>query len=113
MTIKRTVNGQEMEFELTWEEERSAWCAYCRAINIEDIDIHLMDELRHDPEMCMEQFGVDVRLLDKHMDDIEMEFQELYEYRIDDDARSDAVYAAVKNIAKRIKEGSETYEDGN
>lgn len=113
MKIKRVVNGQEMEFELTWEEERSAWCAYCRALNIEDIDLYLMSYLVHDPDVCMEQYGVDVRLLQKYMDDIEMKYQELYDYRIDDDMKSDAVYGAVEIIARRIKESGETYESGN
>lgn len=111
MKIKRTVNGQEMEFELTHSEMRSAFGEYQRLIDIEDVDLYMLDELIHDPESCMEQFGVDVRLLEKHLDDIADEFRERYEYRIDDDAKYDAVYAAVKQIAEDIKERGETYDD--
>lgn len=111
MKIKRIVNGQEMEFELTRQEMRSTFAEYQKLIDIEDIDLYMLDELIHDPEYCMEEFGVDVRLLEKHIDDIADEFRENYEYRIDDDAKCDAVYAAVEQVADDIKERGETYED--
>lgn len=111
MKIKRTVNGQEMEFKLTHSEMCSAFGEYQKLIDIEDVDLYILDELIHDPDYCMETFGVDVRLLEKHIDDIAYKFREDYEYRIDDDAKCDAVYAAVKQIAEDIRERGETYED--
>ena len=113
MTIKRTVNGQEMEFELTHEEHMKAFAEYQRKIDIEDINIYALDEYMLDPEWFKGEFGRDIRLAQKYIDDVADEFRERYEYRIDDDAKQDAVLDAIFAVLDACHERGETYEGGN
>lgn len=111
MKIKRIVNGQEMEFELTHDEMRSAFAEYQRLIDIEDIDIYALDEFMRDPKWFMEEFQRDIRLAQKHIDDVADEFRERYEYRIDDDAKQEAVLDAIFAVLDQCKERGESYDD--
>lgn len=111
MTIKRTVNGQETEFELTHEEHMKAFAEYQRLIDIEDIDLYALDEYMRDPEWFKEEFGRDIRLAQKYIGDVADEFRERYEYRIDDDAKQDAILDAIFAVLDACYERGETYED--
>lgn len=111
MKISRTVNGQEMEFELTHEEHMKAFAEYQKLIDIEDIDLYALDEFMHDPAGFMEEFGRDIRLAEKHIDDVADEFRERYEYRIDDDAKQEAILDAIFTVLDDCYERGETYED--
>lgn len=111
MKIKRIVNGQEMEFELTREEHMKAFAEYQKLIDIEDIDIYALGEFMRDPEGFMEEFKRDIRLAQKHIDDVVDEFRERYEYHIDDDAKQEAVIGAIFAVLDQCDERGETYED--
>lgn len=111
MKIKRVVNGQEMEFELTHEEHMKAFAEYQRLIDIEDINIYALDEYMHDPECFKEEFNRDIRLAQKYINDVAEEFRERYEYRIDDDAKQEAILDAIFTVLDACYERGETYED--
>ena len=111
MTIKRLVNGVEMEFELTQEEHMKAFAEYQKQMDIDDIHIYALDEYMHDPAWFMEEFGLDIRLAQKRIDDVADEFRERYEYRIDDDAKQEAVLDAIFAVLDQCKERGEIYED--
>lgn len=111
MKISRTVNGQEMEFELTHEEHRTAFAEYQRLIDIEDIDLYALDEYMRDPEWFKEEFNRDIRLAQKHIHDVADEFRKRYEYRIDDDAKQEAILDAIFTVLDDCYESGETYED--
>ena len=96
MTIKRTVNGQEMEFELTWQETRTAYVEWMRDIEWEDIDCFYMSGCEHEA------------LAHKHREEIIDVYEQLLDARSYRDTTVDTKACcaedAVRTIVEKYKE---------
>lgn len=109
MKIKRIVNGQEMEFELTDEEVGKAYMEWQNMIDIEEIELYALNEFERDPDLFMEEFGRDISLAREHMDEIVAEFHERYECSvIDDDAKQEAIIDAIFAVLDDYKKEEES-----
>lgn len=100
MKIERVINGENVTIELTDEEVGKAYMEWQNMIDISDIKVYALDELGLDPDFFMEEFGLDIRLAEKYMDEILDAFSERREsyIHIDDDAKQEAVLDAIFEV---------------
>jgi len=100
MKIERVINGENVAIELTDEEVGKAYMEWQNMIDINDIKVYALDELGRDPDLFMEEFGLDIRLAEKYMDEIVDVFSERREFYIDidDDAKQEAVLDAIFEV---------------